>query len=36
MIPRLKELYYTKIQSNLQNKFSLKNKYMGEGFNELL
>ena len=29
MIPRLKELYYTKIQSNLQNKFSLKNKYMG-------
>ena len=29
MIPRLKELYYTKIQSNLQNKFSLKNKHMG-------
>jgi len=29
MIPRLKELYYTKIQNNLQNKFSLKNKYMG-------
>ena len=29
MIPRLKNLYYTKIQSNLQNKFSLKNKYMG-------
>ena len=29
MIPRLKEQYYTKIQSNLQNKFSLKNKYMG-------
>ena len=29
MIPRLKELYYAKIQSNLQNKFSLKNKYMG-------
>ena len=29
MIPRLKELYYSKIQSNLQNKFSLKNKYMG-------
>ena len=29
MIPRLKELYYTKIQGNLQSKFSLKNKYMG-------
>ena len=29
MIPRLKELYYTKIQKDLQNKLSLKNKYMG-------
>ena len=29
MIPRLKEQYYTKIQSNLKNKFFLKNKYMG-------
>ena len=29
MIPRLKEQYYTKIQNNLQNKFSLKNKHMG-------
>ena len=29
MTPRLKELYFTKIQKNLQSKLSLKNKYMG-------
>tara|TARA_B100000427_G_scaffold328610_1_gene342153 strand:+ start:205 stop:759 length:555 start_codon:yes stop_codon:yes gene_type:complete len=29
MIPRLKELYFNKIQKDLQNKLSLKNKFMG-------
>ena len=29
MIPRLKELYYKKIQTDLATKLSLKNKYMG-------
>ena len=29
MIPRLKELYYKKIQADLAVKLSLKNKYMG-------
>ena len=29
MIPRLKTLYFTKIQPELRSKLSLKNKYMG-------
>ena len=29
MTPRLKELYFSKIQTDLQSKLSLKNKYMG-------
>ena len=32
MNPRLKELYYSKIQSDLAKKLSLKNKFMSPRF----
>ena len=36
MTPRLKELYYKKIQSDLAKKLSLKNKYMGPKIDKIV